>query len=134
MNKFTVFLLFFFYLVTSYFPPAFAQTTANCSTTGTPVAEGLITAPNLSNPLVNKEGVCIVNDPKTAFAPYKVPTYDSLKSLYFNQVKSTSRVLKHASLEGNFTLTSNDLSMSLNTHHLFHITSLSKDYVIIGLV
>lgn len=88
-------ILLFLYLFLSIIPnsstlyPAFAQSSGSCSTTGTAIATGLVTSPTLGQDLVTSSGVCVI-DPKAAFAPYKVPSYDDLKSLYFDQYKGPS--------------------------------------------
>ncbi len=69
------------------------QSTFAAGTCGTPPpaasprAQGLVTAPNIGNSAifyVDSQGRCII-DLKTAFAPYKIPTYADLKSFYFTQ-------------------------------------------------
>ena len=67
--------------------PAFAQ---SCTTS--PRADGLISAPQVSatTKFGTNSGACTIN-PKAAFAPYKVPTFDDLKSLYYTQAKSSVR-------------------------------------------
>lgn len=75
----------FFSLNTHYLiPTTFAQS-ANCGGGTVPRAEGLVTAPNLSGKF-GTSGACVV-DPKTAFFPFRIPTYDDLKSLYYDQSK-----------------------------------------------
>ncbi len=71
----------------SYTPTAFASGT--CSTGATTVVQdGLVSAPDLGNAgLVTNTGTCII-DPKAAFAPYKIPSYEDLESLYYTQAKS----------------------------------------------
>jgi len=54
---------------------------------------------------------CVV-DPKAAYAPFKVPTYDDLKSLYFDQAKTSATVAKQTRstcTSGNDTITGLDL-------------------------
>lgn len=64
-------------------PPALAQT--DCGG-GTPSrAQGLVTSPSLAGKF-GTTGACVI-DSKTAFAPFKIPTYLDLKSLYFDQSK-----------------------------------------------
>lgn len=72
--------------------PAFAFT---CTSGNSPIVNGLATTPTLGQNLVTSSGACIVNDPKATFAPYKIPSYDDLKSLYYTQAKTTSSVTKH---------------------------------------
>ncbi len=68
--------------------PTFAQTT-NCTTT-IPRAEGLVTSPQQSATAKfgTTSGAC-VTEPRAGFAPFKVPSYDDLKSIYFDQSKAT---------------------------------------------
>lgn len=86
-----IFCLAYYVLPTMYYVPnAYAQTgTCSTSASGTPTVQGgLVSTPDLTNNLVtNSEGVCII-DPRAAFAPYKIPTYDDLKSLYYTQSKA----------------------------------------------
>ncbi len=56
-----------------------------------PRAGGLISAPNVSNKFSNSTGQCVI-DPNAAFAPYKLPSYETLKATYFDQSKSTSKL------------------------------------------
>lgn len=51
-----------------------------------PRAEGLISTPVISNNFGNPTGQCVVSN-DAAFAAFKIPTYDSLKSLYFTRSK-----------------------------------------------
>lgn len=85
-----VFCLAYYLLpATYYLPNAFAQTSGTCSpsASGTSIIQGgLVSAPDLANNVVN--GICVI-DPRAAFAPYKIPTYDDLKSLYYTQSKAS---------------------------------------------
>lgn len=69
-------------------PSTHAQT-PTC-TTSTPRAEGLVSAPqqSLTSKFGTSSGACII-DPKASFVPFKIPTFDDLKSLYFDQSKAT---------------------------------------------
>lgn len=60
----------------------------NCPTQATNprVQGGLITTPNISNNFGNPTATCIIGNP-ASFAPFKIPGYDDLKSLYFTQSK-----------------------------------------------
>lgn len=54
------------------------------------VQEGLISTPNItSTNFSNPEGRCVVDPVKAPFAPFKIPTYEDLKSLYYTQAKAT---------------------------------------------
>lgn len=90
--KFPVFIAFFlfttFYILhsTYYIPIVSAQ---NC-TTDTRVTSGLITTPSVTGKFgVDSTGKCIASN-ETSFAPFKIPTFDDLKSLYFDQSKLDS--------------------------------------------
>ncbi len=63
---------------------------------GNPVrSKGLVTAPAVSGKF-SSSGGCIT-DPKSAFVPFKIPTFDDLKSLYYTQ----SKARKVTELKGN---------------------------------
>lgn len=98
-----LFILFLLLYPTPYtLYPVSAQSAGSCASTGTSsvrVQSGLVSSPLVQQNLVNESGFCII-DPKAAFAPYKVPTYDDLKSLYFDQAKPRSNLVK-TSLNGN---------------------------------
>ena len=84
-----VLLLLLFLPTTNYqLPTTFAQT-PYCST-GTPArATGLVSTPQLlSGSKFGTSGACII-DPKAAFVPFKIPSFDELKSLYYTQSKAT---------------------------------------------
>src|SRR5688572_5324993 len=48
--------------------------------------QGLISGLNVSGYFGNLSGQCVL-DPKAAYAVFKVPSYESLKSIYFTQSK-----------------------------------------------
>ncbi len=95
--------------------PSFAQTTGCTPQTLNPrVQEGLISTPNISTGFGNPTGTCIVDPNKAPFAPFKIPGYDDLKSIYFNQSKAT-KVTLNGDQTGSIDLTgTND--------KLYHIT------------
>lgn len=67
-------------------------------------ATGLVTTPSITGSRFGTDsGSCIVNDPKAAFVPYKIPVYEDLKSLYYTQSKSTKQPLTSDSAPLNFT-------------------------------
>lgn len=120
--------LIFFLAVLVLFPnsqPKPQAQTTSC-TANTPRAEGLISAPQLSpgNKFGNSSGICII-DPKAAFAPYKIPTYDDLKSLYFDQLKTSSSIAKEAKT-GN--KNQGDISFS-GSDRVYHIKKTSSSSV-----
>ena len=87
--------------------PASAQTT-NCTTT-VPRAEGLVTSPqqNATTKFGTTSGAC-VTDPKAGFAPFKVPTYDDLKSIYYDQSKA-AKITTLSSISGSTTFSGSSL-------------------------
>lgn len=67
-------------------PPPPPGPTSSCGS-GIAKAEGLVTTPALpSGSNFNTSGACII-DPKAAFAPFKIPSFDELKSIYYDQKK-----------------------------------------------
>lgn len=65
-------------------PPPPAAAPLPCGS-GTAKATGLVSTFNLpTNSNFGTTGACIV-DPKAAFAPFKIPTFEDLKSLYYDQ-------------------------------------------------
>lgn len=76
----------FLILNSKFLTPVSAQT-GSCSS-GTPArASGLVTTKDLSGKFTTSTGTCIV-DEKTTFVPFKIPTYDDLKSTFFDQSKN----------------------------------------------
>ncbi|HBQ50748.1 TPA: hypothetical protein DD690_02075 [Candidatus Daviesbacteria bacterium] len=77
----------------------------NCPTqTAYPrVQDGLITTPLISDNFGNSTANCVLGSP-APFAPFKIPTYDDLKSLYYDQSKAGKK-----NLPSNSALTSNQL-------------------------
>ncbi|MBI4036152.1 hypothetical protein HY383_04345 [Candidatus Daviesbacteria bacterium] len=84
--KFPTLIVFFLLLVAYFIPSVSAQ---NC-TTDTRVTSGLITTPSVTGKFgVDATGKCITSN-QAPFAPFKIPSYDDLKSLYFDQNKLDS--------------------------------------------
>ncbi len=104
--QFTVLISFFLFLLLSpvayRLSPVLAQT-QNCGG-GTPArAQGLVTSPSLTGgSKFGSTGACIANDPKVAFAPFKIPTYADLKSIYFDQSNLPKDFIKGNILPGDF--------------------------------
>ncbi len=73
-----------------------AATTA-CGS-GTARSTGLVstpqTGPNGQGTKFNTTGACAIDPAKIPFAPYKLPSYDDLKSLYFDQAKESITIKK----------------------------------------
>lgn len=64
-------------------PTPSGPTGANCGSGGR--ATGLVSTPEItSNSKFGSTGACIV-DPKAAFVPFKIPSFDDLQSLYYTQ-------------------------------------------------
>lgn len=87
-----VFVLFFIlYPIPFSLTPTLAQT-SSCSG-GTARATGLVSTPSLTSDskFNTSAGACVI-DPKATFVPFKIPNFDDLKSLYFDQSKATKEV------------------------------------------
>lgn len=69
--------------------PAHAQSSTCSSVGGQLRTEGGLVSTPQGNTFSTTSGVCVI-DPKAAFAPFKIPSYNDLKSLYFTQSKDTS--------------------------------------------
>lgn len=83
------------------------------------VSKGLISAPALSGNLGSDTGACVI-DPKASFAPFKIPSYEDLKSLYYTQAKTKPGITKQPVLSGN--KTHSDIPLTTGTDHLYHLT------------
>lgn len=97
--------------------PAFAQAITTCapSTSPPPRVTGLATTPNLEGKFyTSSAGKCIV-DEKVVFVPFKIPTYDDLKSIYYTQskaLKSTITTLPGAIADKTVYFVNGDLNIS----------------------
>lgn len=78
--------LLFIFLLLFLLPVSASDTNAQAGCLTGQGATGLISAPTISG-FGSTTGVCN-QDPSSAFKPYKIPTYDSLKSLYYTQSKA----------------------------------------------
>ena len=74
-----------------------------------PGQDGLISAPYGSEKFGNPGGTCAIDQGKAAFAPYKIPSYDDLKSIYYTQ----SKAYKTTPISGD--ADQNDLTISQNS-------------------
>lgn len=105
-----------------YIHPVLAGTTCITQTTQPRVVNGLISTPDVNN-FGNSSGVCVAGN-KASFAPYKLPTYADLKSLYFDQSKlpNSGTNQQRYTLSGNQTggidLTSRDKVYYINGGNL----------------
>ncbi len=116
----TVSVLFFLLAVAYRLSPVLAQSASNCGGGSLPRAQGLVTAPQV-NGKFGTSGACIT-DSKVAFAPFKIPTYDDLKSTYFTQAKNSASIDKQT-LNGD--KNQGDIPLTGNTDHLYYIQKTS---------
>ncbi len=103
---------------TSLHPPVQAQASGNCSTSINR-SNGLVATPNITGSFGTSAGVCVI-DPAASFVPYKIPTYDELKSLYFDQVAPNPPTVDKNTINGNSD--GNAMNFTGNKYHLFYIT------------
>lgn len=113
MKKYLIFLLlaFGFLLFTII---SNAQTTCPTGTQAT----GLISSSQPVEGLGNPGGNCAVDASKIAFAPFKIPTYDDLKSLYFTQSKATKTSYTPSGPEAD----QDNINALFPTYDVIHIT------------
>ncbi|MBI2011206.1 hypothetical protein HYS91_00410 [Candidatus Daviesbacteria bacterium] len=130
VKKFLItFLLFLetailFFMV--YYSQVFAQSSGNClkDNIGARV-DGLVSTPNLVSDLKTKTGECIIDN--AAISPLqearitKIKSYADLKSIFYDQAKTTSFVEKHPPLVGNKTHSDLDLGALGGKDHLYLI-------------
>ncbi|MDO8687347.1 MAG: hypothetical protein Q7K41_02025, partial [Dehalococcoidales bacterium] len=87
------------------------------------VTGGLISTYGLSENFGNPEAICVTGN-KAPFVPYKIPTYDDLKSLYYTQARQPAGIVaKHPPLiitEGDGA-TQADIPMTAGSDHLYYI-------------
>lgn len=90
--------------------------TTSCGT-GVARATGLVSSPQTSQDIkFNTTGACAINTPTLTFAPFKLPSYDDLKSLYYTQAKSSSTVVKEIPQSGG------RIDLGGNQDHVYSIT------------
>lgn len=92
-------ILLILYPVTYNLKPTYAQVQSCGSATGEPKAEGLVSARSVTGNFYTTSGACIA-DERASFVPYETPSYDELKSKYYDQVKEGDTVTKHTELTG----------------------------------
>ncbi len=118
------FVLLSIILLVLFFPSARPEVKAQAGCQTGQGATGLISAPSITGFGNNIGGVGVCNqDSSSAFATYKIPTYESLKSRYFTQVKQTPSVAKHDPLTGD--KTQSDLIMPSGSDHVYYIQKTS---------
>lgn len=94
MRKFSIKKLILLGGLLAVLVPITYAATGTCSTpsgTTPPRAKGLVTSPSLSDDTrfyTDASGRCIVSD-VTAFVPFRIPTFDDLKSIYYTQSKAS---------------------------------------------
>lgn len=85
-----IFAFLFFLFIITLLPTVYAQSACG---TGAARATGLVSTPIFtSGSVFTTTGACIINS-KTAFTPFKIPTYDELKSIYFDQARDNTTLL-----------------------------------------
>lgn len=93
-------------------PSAKAVLQTNCSTTSNRT-DGLIVTTQIDGSFGTSSETCVIDPQKAPFLPYKIPTYEDIKSLYYTQAKSSVRKVQIASPQnpGQFTsaFTRNDI-------------------------
>lgn len=85
-------------------------------------ASGLVSSPDFVSIKVNVNGqkICVKND-RAAFVSYKLPTYDDLKSIYFDQARPTaSSTFDKTELPAGDKL-DGDLSLGGSKDHLYYV-------------
>lgn len=89
--------------------PVFAA--VECNTGNIKVIEGLATGGNssLSSGFNVTSGVCIF-DSKQAYVPFKIPTFNDLRSIYFAQAKASPTTLQKVDLSDSVNATQSDIS------------------------
>ncbi|MBI3109467.1 hypothetical protein HYZ06_00300 [Candidatus Daviesbacteria bacterium] len=116
----------FFLILAALFllPATFAQNPA-CSpqATNPRVQNGLISTSDISgssNKFANQSGTCAIDQSKIRFAPFKIPTYDDLKSIYYDQVNSSDPPLNKTALTCN-PCTQSNIPMTGGLNRLYFI-------------
>ncbi len=110
--------LFSLLMVLIYLHPTIEAATT-CGTIGSPVAGGLVSSPNITGQFYTSSGACII-DPKAAFVPYNIPSYDSLKSLYYDQAKVKPLVTKHSPINGS--ATQDNIQLTPGKDHIYYVS------------
>lgn len=97
------FLPFFIIFIASLIPYAFAQSPnslpeGNCiqDTQNPRFSGGIVTSPRGGSNCSSDTGAFVFDD-KIHFLPFKIPTYDSLKSIFFDQSKQKDKMLYNSS-------------------------------------
>ena len=107
--------------------PVFNQGAPTCSLSSSAnldfvTATALVSTPVMSRTLVVNPAVCVIH-PRAAFAPFYIPTYDDLFSLYYTQAKPLegAGIIKHPAITGVDDHTQDDIPMTSGADHLYYI-------------
>lgn len=92
---------------------------ASVGCSGTQIrAEGLVSTPDLKGDFGTSSGVCVVNDPRASFNPLKLQDFDSLKTIFYTQIKDSPSIVKHDVISRNGT----DFDIQLSGQdHIYYI-------------
>src|SRR3989344_203834 len=82
--------LIIFLLVQISVPSAKADLQTSCSTTSNR-SDGLVVTSRIDGSFGTSSEACVIDPDKAPFLPYKIPTYEDLKSLYYTQAKTPIR-------------------------------------------
>lgn len=83
--------------------------------------QGLVSsAGGITGNFGNSIGTC-VTDSKAAYAPFKVPTYNDLKSIHYDQAKQPVAEVAKLPITGNYDVSDANRG-NINKHHLIHTT------------
>jgi len=96
--------LIIFLLVQISVPSAKADLQTSCSTTSNR-SDGLVVTSRIDGSFGTSSEACVIDPDKAPFLPYKIPTYEDLKSLYYTQAKTPIRKaqIETPSNQGQFT-------------------------------
>lgn len=98
-KKLKIIIIFFSFLLSIYLISHFSQPiNAISGSTGCKLDSdkgqfrgGLVTAPG-GGSASSDTGVCVFGDDKVRFLPFRIPTYEDLKSIYYDQSKSKNNL------------------------------------------
>lgn len=82
-------------------------------------ASDLIQTPQLCGAFGSDSNTYVLDPQKAPFVPYKLPTYDDLKSIYYDQKKTIPGVVTKHTLQGDQNQSSIDLTGS--TDHIYYV-------------
>lgn len=103
-------------------PNSFAQTTCGTGTTSIRTENGLVsvvgTSTQVSNISTNDK--CIASN-RALIPAFGIPTYDEVKSIFYDQVKTSTKIDKHLSTIGDKTHQDINLDNSSQKDHLYWV-------------